>query len=77
VDQVAARADHIACSASTQSEIVVPVLAPDGSVLAVLDVDSDREAAFHDVDQLELEAICCDLGRRFPHGERAAGRAGD
>jgi L-methionine (R)-S-oxide reductase len=77
VDQVAARADHLACSTSTQSEIVVPVLAPDGGVLAVLDVDSDLEAAFHDVDQLELEAICRDLGRRFPHGERGAAPAGE
>jgi L-methionine (R)-S-oxide reductase len=69
VDQVASRADHIACSGSTQSEIVVPVLAPGGDTLAVLDVDSDQEAAFGDVDQEELEAICRDLGRRFPHGE--------
>jgi L-methionine (R)-S-oxide reductase len=70
VDQVASRADHIACSASTQSEIVVPVLAPAGHTLAVLDVDSDQEAAFGDVDQEQLEEICRDLGRRFPEGER-------
>jgi L-methionine (R)-S-oxide reductase len=69
VDQVANRADHIACSSSTQSEIVVPVLSPAGEVLAVLDVDSDEEAAFHAIDQVELEAICHDLGRRFPRGE--------
>lgn len=70
VDQVASRADHIACSSSTQSEIVVPVLAPSGEVLAVLDVDSDQEAAFGEVDQAQLEAICTDLARRFPLGER-------
>jgi L-methionine (R)-S-oxide reductase len=69
VDQVADRPDHIACSSSTQSEIVVPVLSPAGEVLAVLDVDSDQEAAFGDIDQRELEAICNDLGRRFPRGE--------
>jgi L-methionine (R)-S-oxide reductase len=73
VDQVAARADHIACSSSTQAEIVVPVLSPTGGLLAVLDVDSDTEAAFSDVDQRELEAICDDLGRRFPNGERRPG----
>lgn len=73
VDQVASRADHIACSSSTQSEIVVPVLAPSGEVLAVLDVDSDAEAAFDDVDQEQLEAICSDLARRFPRGERGRG----
>jgi L-methionine (R)-S-oxide reductase len=70
VAQVASRPDHIACSSSTQAEIVVPVLSPAGEVLAVLDVDSDTEGVFSDVDQRELEAICNDLGRRFPHGER-------
>ena len=70
VDQVASRADHIACSSSTQSEIVVPILSPEGEVLAVLDVDSDQEAAFTDVDQEQLEAICRDLAQRFPRGER-------
>jgi putative methionine-R-sulfoxide reductase with GAF domain len=39
-------------------------------VLAVLDVDSDTQAAFDATDQAELEAICAELGRRFPRGER-------
>lgn len=73
VDQVSTRPDHIACSSSTQAEIVVPVLSPAGEVLAVLDVDSDQEAAFDDVDQEQLEAICRDLGQRFPRGERWRG----
>jgi GAF domain-containing protein len=68
VDLVSSRADHIACSASTRSEIVVPVLSPPGDVLSVLDIDSDTEAAFSDVDQHELERICSELGRRFPQG---------
>ena len=38
--------DHIACSSSTRSEIVVPVLTPDDRLLAVLDVDSDDLDAF-------------------------------
>ena len=58
-------AGHIACSDSTLSEIVVPVLRPDGSVLAVLDVDSDVAAAFDDVDRAALEALCRELGERF------------
>jgi GAF domain-containing protein len=58
-------ADHIACSSSTRSEIVVPVLTSDGRVLAVLDVDSDSLAAFDDVDREALESICEVLGRRF------------
>lgn len=56
---------HIACSSSTRSEIVVPVVSPRGDVIAVLDVDSDAPAAFDDVDQRELEALCAMLGRRY------------
>ncbi|NNE70792.1 MAG: GAF domain-containing protein [Rhodothermales bacterium] len=56
---------HIACSSSTRSEIVVPVLRSDGSVLAVLDVDSDFEDAFGTLDQEHLESLCAELGRRF------------
>ena len=76
VDDISSRADHIACSSSTQSEIVVPVLAPTGEALAVLDVDSNQLAAFDAVDQSELELLCRDLGRRFPLGERLRHRAG-
>jgi GAF domain-containing protein len=73
VDQVADRPDHIACSSSTQAEIVVPVLSPAGEVLAVLDVDSDREAAFDEVDREALESLCRMLGARFSEGERGRG----
>ena len=66
VPDVHAFPGHIACASSTRSEIVVPVLAPDGAVLAVLDVDSDHPAAFDAVDQRWLEALCARLGRRFP-----------
>lgn len=57
--------DHIACSATTRSEIVVPVLAPDGRVLGVLDVDSDAIDAFTEVDQEKLEELCASLGQRY------------
>jgi len=65
VDDVAAFPGHIACSSTTRSELVVPVLRPDGTVLAVLDVDSDLPAAFTAVDQTALEALCAELGRRY------------
>jgi L-methionine (R)-S-oxide reductase len=65
VPDVHAVTDHIACSSTTQSEIVVPVLTPAGNLLAVLDVDSDSPAAFSEVDARSLEAICDELGRRF------------
>lgn len=70
VDDVSRFAGHIACSADTRSEIVVPVLGRGGSdVLAVLDVDSTTFAAFDAADEVQLDAICRDLGERFPHGE--------
>jgi len=67
VDEVRAHPDHIACSAATRSEIVVPVLSARGELLAVLDIDSDLPAAFSEHDQEHLESICADLGRRFPN----------
>ena len=48
---------HIACDARSKSEIVVPVLAPDGELVAVLDVDSDRFGAFDEDDRAGLEKI--------------------
>jgi len=65
VDDVHSRPEHIACAATTRSEIVVPVLRPDGTLLAVLDIDSDLPAAFVEEDQQHLEAICAALGARF------------
>lgn len=52
---------HIACSSTTQSEIVVPVLDARGEVRAVLDVDSDLPAAFDSVDQAELEKLAAEI----------------
>lgn len=65
VPDVRAFPDHIACSATTRSEVVVPVLTADGSVLAVLDVDSDLPDAFSAEDVAGLEAVCARLGSRF------------
>jgi GAF domain-containing protein len=55
---------HIACSGSTRSEIVIPVLS-EGRVIGVLDVDSDREDAFSSIDQEYLEELCRMLGDRY------------
>ncbi len=62
--------DHIACSSSTRSEVVVPVVTPDDDLLAVLDVDSDALAAFDATDQEQLEALCADLARQFAGTEQ-------
>jgi len=63
LDDVNSFPGHIACSATTMSEIVVPVMNRNGKLVAVLDVDSDRPAAFNGTDQSELEAICSWIGR--------------
>ncbi len=65
VPDVEAFPGHIACSSTTRSEIVVPVLTPEGRLLAVLDVDSDSPAAFTDIDREPLEALAAILGARF------------
>jgi len=49
---------HIACSSLSRSEIVVPVFSKDGSVRAVLDIDSKELATFDDTDRQYLENIC-------------------
>jgi L-methionine (R)-S-oxide reductase len=56
IPNVNAIADHIACSSTTQSEIVLPVW-QDGKLIAVLDVDSDTLDAFTVEDQKVLEEI--------------------
>ena len=48
---------HIACSSLSRSEIVVPVFASDGSVMGVLDIDSEHLATFDVVDKEWLEKM--------------------
>jgi GAF domain-containing protein len=62
IPDVALEQDHIACSNSTRSEIVVPVFDAQGGLRAVLDVDSDIPDAFEDADARLLEGICSLLG---------------
>jgi GAF domain-containing protein len=68
IADVNAEADHIACSGTTQSEIVVPVFDANGKLRAVLDVDSDSSAAFDETDERFLEKVCelfCDPSIRW------------
>ena len=48
---------HIACSSLSRSEIVVPVFAPRGNVMAVLDIDSEHLATFDVTDKEWLEKM--------------------
>ncbi len=55
VPDVHAFPGHIACDASSRSEIVVPVFDARGELTAVLDIDSREIATFDDEDQRQLE----------------------
>lgn len=48
---------HIACDAAARSEIVVPIFDRAGELVAVLDIDSHRAAAFDEHDRAGLERI--------------------
>ena len=61
VPDVHAFAGHIACDAASNAEIVVPLVAADGTVLGVLDLDSPVPDRFDADDRAMLE----DLARRY------------
>ncbi|WP_444667428.1 GAF domain-containing protein [Cereibacter changlensis] len=63
VPDVEAFADHIACSSTTRSEIVLPVRNGSGRLLGVLDLDSNTPDAFTETDAARLEAILARLFR--------------
>lgn len=48
---------HIVCDGRAKSEIVVPVFDANRSLVAVLDIDSERRAAFDELDANGLERI--------------------
>lgn len=48
---------HIACNATSQSELVVPIFDADNNVIIILDADSDSLDAFHENDREALEQI--------------------
>ncbi len=48
---------HIACSPATRSELVVPICGRDGELLAVLDIDAERLAAFDEIDERNLQRV--------------------
>ena len=56
---------NIACSSTTNGEVVVPLIAPSGATFAVLDVDSDGLDAFSQQDISLLETVCSMLSQRY------------
>jgi GAF domain-containing protein len=69
VEDVHAFPGHITCDGRSASEIVVPVFGPDGELLAVFDVDSDRRGAFDEEDRAGLERILARFAQQ-PAGAR-------
>jgi GAF domain-containing protein len=57
VPDVHAFPGHIACDSASRSELVVPALRPDGSLLGVFDLDSPALARFNEQDQCGIEAL--------------------
>lgn len=57
VDDVDAFPGHIACSALSRSEIVIPLYHQSGQVAGVLDVDSNVYAAFDQEDERYLKEV--------------------
>ncbi|HEO8420046.1 GAF domain-containing protein [Niallia sp. FSL W8-0635] len=52
---------HIACDAASQSEIVIPLLKEDGTLIGVLDIDSPEKNRFDELDQTYLELFVSTL----------------
>ena len=63
VPDVDAFPDHIACSSTTRSELVLPVWNGQGELLGVLDLDSNTPAAFTAEDEAWLIALLAEVFR--------------
>ncbi|MFZ7096035.1 GAF domain-containing protein [Luteimonas dalianensis] len=57
VEDVNAFPGHIACDAASRSELVVPLVDADGSLVGVFDIDSPLPGRFDEDDQAGLERI--------------------
>lgn len=66
IDDVHAFPGHIACDSASNSELVVPLVAADGSLLGVFDLDSPRHARFDADDQAGLESLAFALIQSLP-----------
>lgn len=63
VPDVEAFSDHIACSSTTRSELVLPIRNGAGRLLGVLDIDSDTPAAFTKADEDWLVPLLAEVFR--------------
>jgi GAF domain-containing protein len=68
VDDVHADPRFLACSLTTRSEIVVPLMDGD-RCLGEIDIDSNKPAAFSSKDREMLEAVASIIVDRLRHGQ--------
>ncbi len=57
VSDVHAFPGHIACDSRSKSEITIPVFNEQGTIKAILDVDSDQLNSFNEIDKEHLQKI--------------------
>lgn len=62
IDDVLSDDDYLQCNESVKSEIAVPIK-KDDRILGVLDVDSNRPAAFDELDKSLLEEVASIVSR--------------
>jgi GAF domain-containing protein len=68
VQDVAAHPNHVYCDSASRSEIVVPLVRADGTLLGVWDVDSPSLARFDAADRAGMEALCVEFMRAVQAG---------
>jgi GAF domain-containing protein len=56
---------HIACDEASLSELVVPLEDSEGTLVALLDMDSPERGRFTEADQKTLEAVALLLAERL------------
>lgn len=66
IEDVHAFEGHIACDSASLSELVVPLVAADGSLIGVFDLDSPRTSRFDADDQAGLEALATAFIQSLP-----------
>jgi len=64
-DDVSQEDNYIACSIETKSELVLPVYAPDGTLVAQLDIDSHERGTFTPEIISECERVCDQIGQMW------------
>lgn len=65
VGDVHAFAGHIACDSASNSELVIPLIDPNGTLVGVLDIDSPLHDRFSEEDQKLLEACVSVLATKL------------